>query len=95
MPFAIEIIGTNASEASAYVVEQKEFIEQTFVASPSRKTNKGWVMFDGDRAQFATHEEADTVGMACRWNNQQYRVKVVRGHVNSVATGRVIGCQQY
>lgn len=90
MAFAIKIHSTNGSTAYCYTLTKR------WEASPDMRTNWDWVHLPykhtrhdttgGERAQFATREEAETVALACRWNNQRYSIHVVRGEVNSALT---------
>ena len=91
--YVVEILGTNASTARASSGEVE------LVANPHPFT--GLVRWaDGSAALFESKDQANDVGLACRWNNQRYLVKAARG--NTRTGGRVVpvelhewlGCQE-
>lgn len=100
MPFAIEIFNTNACRATARTQDFKK----SWFASPSRRTNKGWVLVGGyetaleeaDRAVFTSRKEAQAVALVCHWGNQRYRIAVVRQEVNSSVEDNelLVSCQE-
>lgn len=97
MAFAIEVVGSNSSTAWATQGRQTFSALTSGRVSAEVRVGEAPNEFEpAPRAQFATRAEAEVVALACRWANQTYRVKVVRGEVNSVvdAESKITSCQE-
>ncbi len=97
MAYAIEVIGSNS--ASAWANQGGETFSAFTsgrVSSEVRVGEAPSAFEPAPRAQFATRAEAEAVALACRWANQTYRIKVVRGDANASIdpAKRVTSCQE-
>ncbi len=96
--YYVEITGRNTAQAYAYDSKVRIF------AFPSMTTNTGRVLVRDRGAEdkpevspakvaiFTSEAEAIFAAQACRWNNQGYRVKRLRGAdgVRILALGRIV-----
>jgi hypothetical protein len=110
--YIVEILGSNASYATVYGATGVKLVSaggaefgrdgRVRVASEAQALADSYAEADHDAhvAVFEDRALADQVGLACRWNNQRYRVIAARGRVRRVgqvvtreALGELTGCQ--